>query len=172
MSTPAWAIGAKTGPVRSYKDLKVFACEGLICIIDERPGNKEGEFTVVLPDELNERVAAVNRPYRGKGRIEMTRWQKQEYDQQIQGSQNCKECIKEAKAMGDPSDPQVREFWSKHRRSSTVRVKFSPGADLAGYPALPDVPRGNITGRTTEPAVPLIHTPPKKKNRSGLLILD
>lgn len=186
MAKPNWTIGARTGPVRNYMDLKVFACEGLITVIDERPGAKEGEYCVVTPSDMEERIKALNKKYRNKSRAEMPRWQQQEYDQQIRGSQNLAECIKEARHMGDPSDPAVQAFWARHRRQSTVKISFSPGADPAGYPTLPEVKLGPKTGRTAQidgeavvppnvnPAagVTRIHRAPRKKNRKGLILLD
>lgn len=180
---PAWANAARNGPLRSYMDLRIFACEGLICIIDERPGKTEGEYTIITPADLEERVTAINKKYRGKGRMDIPKWKRPEHDQQLQGSQNCVECIKEARAMGDPSDPAVQLFWATHRRSSTVRVKFSAGADPAGYPPLPPVSLGKVTGRTTDIGrevltqpklsdIPSIHVPPRSKRRSGLILLD
>ncbi len=181
---PAWALAARTGPVREYVSLKVFACEGLICIIDERPGKTEGEYTIVTPLDLEERVRELNRKYRNKGRMDMPFWKRFEHDKEVRGSQNCTECIKEARAMGDPSDPAVQLFWARHRRSSTVRFNFSPRTDAKGYPSLPIVPLGKMTGRTAEigaelalPALTVrddmhIHVPPKPKNRSGLILLD
>ncbi len=181
---PAWAGEAKTGPVRSYMELKVFACQGLICIIDERQGEKEGEYTIVTPADLDERITALNIKYRGKGRMDVPRSQRQNYDAVIRGSQNCVECIKEARAMGDPSSPDVQAYWARHRRSSTVRFNFSAGADPGGYPVLPQLPRGPVTGRTAIaddslllPSVAgtdrfALHVPPKKKNRNGIILLD
>lgn len=179
---PAWANAGRTGPVRDYVGLRVFACEGLVVIIDERPGKTEGEYCVVTPTELEHRVRAINQPYRNQGRMDLPAWKRQELDKQKAGSQNCVECIKEARHMGDPSDPKVQLFWATHRRSSTVKISFSAGADAAGYPTLPDVSRGKFTGRTAsidqELPVPelnlsenLIHVPPKPKRR-GLILLD
>jgi hypothetical protein len=174
-------LGARTGPVRDYEKLKVFACEGLVCIVDERKGQTEGEYTVVLPDELEHRVKALNRPYRGQGRMDLPKWKRREYDIQKQGSQNCLEAIKEARAMGDPSQPEVQLFWARHRRNSTIRITFSSGSDPAGYPELPHVPLGKFTGKTAAidrelvPAINLqenhIHVPPQPK-RKKLILLD
>lgn len=185
MGKPAWVMGARTGPVHHYMDLIVFACEGLIVIVDERIGVNEGQFTVVTPADLDERVKGLNRKYRGKGRMEVPPSQRPDYDRKIRGSQECVEAIKEARAMGDPSDPAVQLFWAKHRRTSTVRVNFSAGADPAGYPDLPIMPLGHYTGRTAkidgEAVVPpnlnaldftRLHKTPKRKNRTGIIVID
>ncbi len=185
MNKPAWALGARTGPVRNFMNLKAFACEGLVCIVDERPTENEGEFVVVTPSDLEERVNALNRTYRGETRSQLTPWQRQEHDERVAGSNELLECIREARFMGDPSDPAVQAFWAKHRRNSTIRISLSAGSDAAGYPDLPHLPKGKNTGRTAqidaEAVVPpnvhsrdfqQIHTPPKKKNRRGLILLD
>ena len=182
MSKPAWATTARTGPVRTWQALKIFACEGLICVIDERPGKKEGEYVVVTPSDLQERVKALMRPYRGqKAPDPADRVARARYQEWTNGANNCLECIKEARHMGDPSDPAVQEWWSKHRTHATVKVSFSAGADPAGYPTLPKVPLGKRTGRTASidgemvggaVHVPTIHKLPKKRNRKGLITLD
>lgn len=171
MSKPAWALGARSGPVRPFINLKVFACEGLVVIIDERPGKTEGEYTVVTPRDLQMRVFAINRTYRGQGRMDMPKWQRLEYDQQRAGSQNCMEAIKEAKFMGDPSDPAVQAFWAKHRRNT--KISFSASVDAAGYIGkLPEVPCfSGLNSPTVVADEMTIHVPPRKKNR-GKLLLD
>lgn len=182
MVKPAWSNAGRTGPMRDYVSLRVFACEGLVVLIDERPGKTEGEYTVITPAELEHRIKAINQPYRNQGRMDLPAWKRQEYDKQKTGSQNCLECIKEARHMGDPSDPNVQLFWATHRRSSTVRVTFSEGADPAGYPQLPTVSLGRVTGRTAsiDQELPVqhihisensIHVPPKPKRR-GMILLD
>ena len=174
MQKPAWSKDARTGPLRSYMQLRVFACEGLVCLIDERPGEKEGEYIVVTPHEMRERLDAINAPYRNQTRAQLPKWQRQEFDERTRGSQNCMECIKEAEFMGDPSDPVVQAFWARHRRSNTFKFSFSAGSDLPRYPKLPalnysdgePVPVG-------EPVVAdhlKIHTPPRRK-RAGHIIL-
>lgn len=158
----------------------MFACEGLIAIIDERPKH-HGECNVVTPDELRERINSIARPYRMTTRADMTRWQQQRHDAIIRGCQDADEAIKEAKAMGDPSDPKVQEWWRKHRRNSTIRISLSAGSSPAGYPEFPELPLGKYTGRTAEasgtlPTKPLQsttvmpHRPPQRKVKG--LILD
>ncbi len=181
MSKPAWTNGGRTGQARKFQNLVIFACEGLICIIDERP-HLEGECTIVTPSDMEVRITAADTPYRGQKRIDLPKWQRQEWDEIKRGCQDLTECIKEARGMGDPSDPAVQAWWSRHRRNSTIRG-VSAGNDPAGYPALPIVPLGRITGRTAaidgEAKVPLnvnghrvptIHKRPKRKNRSGIIV--
>jgi len=173
MQKPAWSKDARTGPMRNYMDLRIFACEGLVCIVDERPGQKEGEYTVLTPADLKERVQALNIPYRNQTRAQLPKRQRDELDKQIRGSQNCMESIKEAIYMGDPSDPAVQSFWSRHRRSTAIKFKFSAGADKAGYPTLPDLKFNDGTSVPIgEPDVANyhIHKPPRKK-RQGQIIL-
>ena len=183
MSKPAWSNTARTGPVRTWQALKIFACEGLICVIDERPGKQEGQYTVLTPSDLEERVRALMRPYRKQKAIDPSdQVARQRQRQWEQGANNCVECIKEARHMGDPSDPAVQAWWSRHRRDTTVKISFSAGADKAGYPELPPVPLGKKTGKTANidgeinHAAGNIHVPtirqlPKKKNRKGIITL-
>ena len=183
-SKPAWAIKGRTGPVRKFLDMTIFACEGLICVIDERPG-KEGEATVVTPTDMERRVVAVMRQHKNQksASADMPRWQRQELAQKQAGANGVLACIKEARDMGDPSDPAVQEFWRRHRRSNTVKLSVSPGSDPKGYPDLPIVPVGKRTGKTAaidhEAVVPpnvhssefpKIHKRPRKKNRAGLIL--
>lgn len=172
MKKPAWSVDARTGPVRKFMDLSVFACEGLICIIDERPGKDEGQANIVTPKELKERITAVNQPYRGKTRAQLDKFQRAQMDKRIQGAENCMECIREAREMGDPSDPKVQAYWQRHQRNSSVSL--SAGCDAAGYPQLPtlgagagvigsSVPQQNVTQGVK------LHKKPVRKNRSGLI---
>lgn len=187
---PAWSQSGRTGPVRKFQNLVVFACEGLIAVCDERP-QYEGEFVVVTPEDMRQRINACDQPYRNQTRSELPKWQQQEYDAIKRGCAALDECIKEAKAMGDPSDPAVQAWWRRHRRQSTISL--SAGTDAKGYPKLPDIDLGPLTGRTANidgqakrvsgkhsrhhPPQPqltggkLIHQPPRKKNRSGLIEL-
>jgi hypothetical protein len=58
------------------------------------------------------------------------------------------ECIKQAKFMGDPSDPRVAEWYSRHRPGAKSTVSYKPQTNPEGYPRLPALPRGHFTGRT------------------------
>lgn len=182
MNKPVWTHGGRTGPARKFQGLVVFACEGLICILDERDG-KEGEATIVTPADMQFRIAAVMRQYRSQTRAELKKWQRAELDAKISGANDLEACIKEARNMGDPSDPAVQAWWSRHRRSSTVRFGVSAGSDKEGYPDLPILPLGKYTGRTAaidhEAVVPpnvhssqfpKIHRRPMKKNRGGIIL--
>ena len=185
MTKPAWAIGGRTGPVRSFQGLSVFACEGLICVIDERPGKKEGEATIVMPNDMQKRVNAVMRKNTRmkQATCEMKPWQRQEQEKRVNGANAVVVCIREARDMGDPSDPAVQAWWSRHRRSSTIRLGVHAGSDKEGYPELPVVPLGKKTGKTAaidhEAVVPpnvhagdfpVIHKRPVKKSRGGVIV--
>jgi hypothetical protein len=168
MKKPAWAMSARTGPVRTFIKMKIFACEGMVCIVDERQG-KDDDFTVVAPSELMLRLKELNRPYRNRNKAEMTPWQRQEHNELQNASNNCEECVKEARYMGDPTDPLVQAFWAKQRRN--VTMSFAPKTDSAGYPKLPPLPLGQFTGRTTNvDSLPIIHPPPRKKTDSRLIL--
>lgn len=177
---PAWVTGARTGTLRKFESLRIFACEGLICIIDERPHRQDSAYTVITPSDLEERIQALSKTYRNKTTAMMDKHERDLHKSRLAGLQNCMECIKEARYMGDPSDPEVQAYWARHRRQSTVKISFSPGCDPAGYPELPSLPKGMNTGKTVLPdgvlstgdTVPHIHVPPRKNNRNGLILLD
>lgn len=124
--------------------LEIFACEGLICIADTRPGQDGNSFTIVTPSEMEERARVVASRYRNNTRMDVPAWKRREYDEQQQGIQNIMECIKEARAMGDPSDPQVQAFWSRHRRNRTVSLTFSEATEPSHYPKLPKFGAGGV----------------------------
>lgn len=182
MNKPVWTHGGRTGPVRKFQGLAIFACEGLICVLDEREG-KEGEATIVTPADMQLRITAIMRRYRNETRSELARFQRRELDAKISSANDLETCVKEARNMGDPSDPLVQAWWSRHRRSSTVRFGVSAGSDKEGYPELPIIPLGKYTGRTAaidhEAVVPpnvhsskfpAVHRRPMKKNRSGIIL--
>lgn len=120
MHHPAWTMGARTGPIRRFRQMVWFACEGLIALYDERKPAED--YTVVTPDEFLERAAALNAFGKKEGRHDGPKWMRQESRQNIQAAADMHESVKEAKQMGDPSDPEVQAFWSRHRRSNTVSM--------------------------------------------------
>lgn len=177
MQKPAWAAGSRTGPVRKFEQLSVFACEGLIVIIDERP-QYHGDCKIVSPKELLERVRALNVQYRGKTRVDVPRRLLERHDDRIRGSQNCMECIKEAKAMGDPFDPKVQAFWARHRSNNTVSMSFSEGSrgerKVKGKASARRAKPFDANLATQLPAAPdpaEVFVPPRRKQTAGKLIL-
>jgi len=168
---PAWSAQARTGPVRKFKSLSVFACEGLVVVIDERPGKLEGDYTPVLPNEMMVRIQALRQPYRNKTPAMMTTEQRVNYYSHRSGIAGILECIKEARHMGDPSDPQVQDFWARHYRRSSVGGGIDrKSTDAAGYPVLPTLPRGKDTGKTVLPDGNYsLHRPPVRKNKTGII---
>lgn len=175
---PVWAVEGRTGPVRRYMQLVIFAYEGLIAIHDERPDQKD-PYQVVTPTEFEERLSHICKNYRGGGRMDLPEWKRKEFDEQQRGYQNCVDCIKEARAMGDPSDPEVQQFWARHRRSSTVKVSYAPQVDREGYGTLPPIPQGRITGNFAEAgtpienieSVPTVYVPPTRRHIQGSSLL-
>lgn len=170
LGKPAWAREARTGPLRRHKKLVIFACEGLIALYDE--STDEEDYHVYTPAEMQERVdqMAILAEKMKKSDV---RWQRQEGAQWLYDFQGIRECIKEAREMGDPSDPQVQAFWARHRRSTTVKISWSSGT-------IPAVPLGKFTGRTTGPPdkqfssaealllnAPRVRTLPTRKPRPG-----
>lgn len=112
-SKPAWAHDARTGPVRDYIDQKVFACEGMVVVIDH---NQEQHWVSVSywiaaqrhpASPSCEKIIADRREHNSRSGCGIC-------EQRLRGCQNIMECVKEAKAMGDPTDPQVQAFWKRH----------------------------------------------------------
>lgn len=166
MRKPAWTVDARTGPVRYFGKLAIFACEGLICIIDERPGPQYGDVTMVTPAELQERLVAINRLYRNQTRAQRPVFQREAMDRERRGTEACLECIREAKEMGDPSDPRVQAYWARHRRRSSVLLG---GSDLSGYPRLPDIVSGKHVWNPTPDLAQsqVIRRKPRRKRRGS-----
>lgn len=111
---PAWAISARTGPVRDYIDQKIFACEGMIVVIDHRPGKNHGECVVLDCKTAVDRARELQKDYRGQTRAEQPKGMQELWTKRLRGCQNIIDCAKEAQAMGDPTDPQVQAFWKRH----------------------------------------------------------
>jgi len=131
---------ARKGPSRYFKQQRFFACEGLICIVDERPSRtengvyvEEGDCIVLTPKEFTTRIKAVTKGYRNRNYSEMTSWlgkERKKYHMQARGGY---EAVAEARDMGDPSDPVVQAYWAKHRGKPYVSMQSCPDiGKLAG----------------------------------------
>lgn len=170
---PTWAANARTGPLRRHKQQVYFACEGLVVLYDERYPDED--YNVLTPSEWEHRARGLEKTARKMRSDVSVRWMYQE-GRKLQGDcQGMLEAAREARRMGDPSDPAVQAFWARHRRRKSVTL--SAGVDRAGYPDLPHVDRGPRTGRTAaaDDALPLVADPklrkkPTKKPRNGLIL--
>lgn len=164
---PAWASGGRTGQIRRFMGLAVFACEGMVVVIDEREGEDE-DCSIVSISEMLERIRTLKRPYRNKTKAQLSVEQRRFYDQRRRGIENVYECCREARNMGDPTDPRVQAFWAKHSRRSRVATT-PPRNDPAGYPVLPTLPRGRDIGTTVRPdgtyGGPTLYQPPRRKSK-------
>ena len=118
-SKPAWSNDGRTGPVRDYIDQKVFACEGMVVVIDHRPGKTLGECVVLDCATATDRVKELQKDYRGQTRAQQPQRLRELWTKRLNGCSNIMECVKEARAMGDPADPQVQAFWKRH---NTLRI--------------------------------------------------
>lgn len=176
LTKPAWTVGARQGPLRRHKQLIFFACEGLVVIRDEREDKQDDDYIVEKPDDFEKRARGLG-GFASKCKAADPAWLRAEGELCERAANDMLETCKEARDMGDPSNPAVQAFWARHRRSNTVRVGLHAGTDREGYPELPGVDRGPMTGRTAEPgqtvdttAVQRLHRAPKKKNRTGLIL--
>jgi hypothetical protein len=116
----------------------------LIAIYDER-APADG-YHVVTPLEFWHRACALSENARSM-RVDAMPWVRQE-GRELMGSVNdMAAAVREARDMGDPSDPAVQAFWARHNRSNSAMVG-GPFTDAAGYPSLPSLSQGKFTGRT------------------------
>jgi hypothetical protein len=175
---PAWAIDARQGPIRRHKQLVFFACEGLIALHDERETSQEtGDvYEVLTPADFEFRANELARLAKKMEKSDIP-WQRQEGKIWRRGCQYMQEAVKEARYMGDPSDPAVQAFWSRHRRNNTVSFNFECGAPRQSPAEMaasaPD------TGRTAKVTLDKqqldalrLRSLPRRKPRPGRLDLD
>lgn len=182
MYSPAIMGGRRCGPVRRYQNLVFWACEGLVVCQDERPGpNGKGDYRVLLPDVLENRVKQMA-DKEARRRETYPLWQRIEMQKNLANLQAINECVKEARAMGDPSDPRVQAFWSRHRPGAKSTVSLSSH----DYNELPEITPGPYTGRTAPAGIPLarkpqrstgvydamvVHRQPRRKTAQPVIIL-
>ena len=117
----------RQGPSRYFGKMRFFACEGMIVIMDERPtrmvwqGRKEveveeGDCKIVAPNDfkniLNNLAQALK--YRNKTDAELPQWRRSVRKKLRSELQAALLAVAEAKAQGDPTDPKVQAYWSKH----------------------------------------------------------
>lgn len=139
----------RTGKVYKFKTITFYAIEGLVAIHDERPlAVLEGkDYTVHLPADIIERaqvLADYGRNLQASPKPEV----REDGRVFTMAAREMLEAVKEAKFMGDPSDPAVQEYWAKHHKRPTVSIGSSK---RSGYPELPPLPKGQLTGRTALP---------------------
>jgi hypothetical protein len=183
-----WNIfrNARCGKPVRYKNLVFWACEGLVVCQDERPGKDgKGTWQADPPATLEQRVKALGaglRKVRGAnyyaGSTQRS-WIRQDATELERALNSLLDVIKEARNMGDPTDPAVQAFWQRHRRSGTItlssRQKRSPVEDL------PDLDLGPVTGRTAreDAVLPVdqsrdfkLHVPPRRRQAPQLITAD
>jgi hypothetical protein len=91
----------------------------MVVVIDHRPGKTLGECAVLDCATAEDRVKELQKDYRGQTRAQQPRGMQELWTKRLRGCQNILECVKEAKMMGDPADPQVQAFWKRH---NTFRI--------------------------------------------------
>lgn len=131
--------------MRRHKQLVFFACEGMIALYDER--HPEEDYGIHYVADFEERARELNRLGADMAKAENPKSFREEGRIFVAGAQAMLEAVQEARFMGDPSDPAVQSFWAKARTRKT-RVSLHQGTDRAGYPDLPQVDRGKLTGKT------------------------
>jgi hypothetical protein len=176
-NTPNWAQGARQGELRRYMKLAFFACEGYVVLYDER--HPEEDYNVLTCEEASHHAEALRDMGKDMVKAENKPSTRELGRQYLAGASDMYESVAEAKGMGDPTDPAVAAWWSRHRPGRKSRVSLHAGIDRAGYPALPEVHPGKFTGRTAEPGQaaaefvgPRIRQPARRKQSNKKLILD
>lgn len=173
MLNRTWSSHARKGRAFRHMHLVFMACEGLIELFDGR----DDTYCIILPDDLTFRANELANTI-GTAPSDGNAVTRSLYKECKQAVVDMKDCVKEAKAMGDPSDPQVRAFWARHKPGSKSTVSLSPGRNRDGYPTLPSVGTGRYTGRTAaidgRAVIPdnqyRLHQPPRRKNQAGLIL--
>lgn len=173
MSHPRWAAQARTGQIRRYKQLTFFACEGLIALYDER--HPQEDYNVILPADFERRATELARFGKECLATDSAKSLREVGRECVAGANDMVAAVKEARFMGDPSDPAVQAFWALHKPGSKSTISLRAGCDAAGYPDLPEVSRGKLTGKTAavdgqaalvDNATHLrLHRPPRRKQR-------
>ncbi len=171
----SWAAGHRTGPIRRFRKLAWYACEGLIALHDE--ADPDMTFRVFTPAEFHERAEKGLVAFAKKvPRTGATPWQRQESVEMLNAAQQMKESVNEAIEMGDPSDPKVQAFWSRHRRSSTISMsagcRWEQGAPKKTLDQIAKDSPGDKTLSAITGNEEIIRQLPKKRPRPGALILD
>jgi hypothetical protein len=116
----------------------------MVVVIDHRPGKNLGECVVLDCATATDRVRELQKDYRGQTRAQQPRGMQELWTKRLRGCQNILECVKEAKMMGDPADPQVQAFWKRH---NTFRI--------AGYAKVGTRrSREDILGQVADNSVP------------------
>lgn len=140
-------------PGRTYRWRKItfYAMNGCICISDDRPDLPANEqFITVRRKEFLERAVAFSDQARALGRLAAEhpgRGYADERNETLTLVENMLECAREAKAQGDPNDPAVRAWFSRH---SSRRKGRGSGKNF--QTALPGpLPRGRDTGKQVTP---------------------
>lgn len=139
---PLWMTDGRTGPVRRFRNQLAFACEGIVVIISERADNA-GDHKLVPPKVLRYRIEGMRRLSREKNIMSLPEWQRKQHQKDISQLQDLLECIREAEAMGDPTDDNVQAWWARHGHPlnpTTIAADASAeraAADAAFYATVP-----------------------------------
>jgi len=160
----------RKGRCYRYKDLVYYAYNGLVAMEDER----DGSWVVILPDDIDARADALEQILRRTPQSRGVAYERDLYRETKNTINDMRQCAKEARDMGDPSDPLVQAFNRRHR-PGPKSISLRGGADPAGYPELPTLPRGRYTGRTASPDVSMpvqglrvcnrIRKPPRRRSQ-------
>lgn len=163
MSRFAW----KPGPTYRFRKITFYAMNGSICIADDKEGLSERErFLTLTRKDFLRRVEAFNGEARALGRLAAEnphiRGFAQERNEKLTLVENMLKCVADAKAQGDPNDPEVQAWFAKHNNPRRSRVGGGAGVSFRS-PALQPLPLGRDTGKYCSPDLVLPDSAPVVK---------
>lgn len=128
----------REGRRRYFRNLTFWACEGLVALID----NRDNSYSVILPDDFALRADTLQAMAGTRRATASCAAHRDIYRDMLKAVLGMREVIREAKAMGDPSSPDVSAFWRRHRPKREYSVSMSGAFDPTQLlPPMPTAPR-------------------------------
>lgn len=142
------------GKTFTFRDLKFYAMNGMICLHDE----EDGDFRVLTCKEFLHRAKSVGEDIRRLAVMQAENPSRRDLGELRREYQQCVddmiECIADAKTQGDHTDPEVEAWFRRHRPWARGRTKApSRHADFQLNRPSAKLPRGRFTGRTAAPGM-------------------
>lgn len=144
------AAAAKVGKCYTFRGLKFYAQNGFVCLHDE----KTGEFFVLTRREFLQRAQALSDEVRRMRHMSAdnpsSKWiSADRMDLQV-GIENMLACTREAQEQGDRTDPQVDEWFLRHRPGRRSKISMAAAANFSSK-APGALPLGKDTGKQVVP---------------------
>lgn len=117
MLIPIFEKEPPSGRVFQMGRLRYFASGGQIIMIDERNGNQ----FALSPGEFEQRYKTLCRAMQGQSHNAADDSATLDERRRIlQLAEHADQAVREARAQGDPTDPKVRAFWTRHASASAI----------------------------------------------------